>query len=107
MHLALLLSQATVAYAADLGLPPPPPPEPCVGCVGPWYLKGFVGAANPHVGGLDYELNGPNFEFFTKTSKARRCSAWAWVTTPAIISGSTSPASIAARSCSSLRTDIV
>jgi opacity protein-like surface antigen len=39
------------AYAADLGLPPPPP-EPCVGCVGPWYLKGFVGAANPEVDGI-------------------------------------------------------
>lgn len=22
---------------------------PCVGCVGPWHLKGFIGAANPHV----------------------------------------------------------
>lgn len=68
--LALLLSQATVAYAADLGLPPPPPPEPCVGCVGPWYLKGFVGAANPDVGGLDYELFGPNFEFIHKDMKS-------------------------------------
>jgi opacity protein-like surface antigen len=59
--LALLLSQATVAYAADLGLPPPPPPEPCVGCVGPWYLKGFVGMANPDVGSIDYELITPEF----------------------------------------------
>lgn len=59
--LALLLSQATVASAADLGLPPPPPPEPCVGCVGPWYLKGFVGAANPDVGSIDYELIDPEF----------------------------------------------
>lgn len=64
------MSQATVASAADLGLPPPPPPEPCVGCVGPWYLKGFVGAANPEVGGLDYELFGPNFQFFHKDIKS-------------------------------------
>jgi opacity protein-like surface antigen len=50
--LALVLGQTAVAYAADLGLPPPPPLEPCVGCAGPWYLKGFVGAANPHVGDI-------------------------------------------------------
>jgi opacity protein-like surface antigen len=68
--LALLLGQATAAYAADLGLPPPPPPEPCPGCAGPWYLKGFVGAANPDVGGIDYELFGPNFEFFHKDIKS-------------------------------------
>jgi opacity protein-like surface antigen len=49
--LALVLSQAGAAYAADLGLPPPPP-EPCVGCTGPIYLKGFVGMANPHVGDI-------------------------------------------------------
>jgi len=54
--LALVLSQTAVAYAADLGFPPPPPPEPCVGCAGPWYLKGFVGSANPNVGGIFDEL---------------------------------------------------
>ena len=50
--LALVLGQTAGAAAADLGLPPPPPLEmavPCVGCVGPWYLKGFIGMANPHV----------------------------------------------------------
>lgn len=51
--LALALSQTAAVYAADLGLPPPPPmEEPCVGCVGPWYLKGFIGMANPRVGGI-------------------------------------------------------
>jgi len=49
--LALMLGGATTAHAADLGLPPPPP-EPCPGCVGPWYLKGFVGMANPDVGSI-------------------------------------------------------
>ena len=48
--LALVLGQTAAAYAADLGLPPPE--EPCVGCSGPWYLKGFVGAANPDVDGI-------------------------------------------------------
>ena len=28
---------------------------------GPWYVKGFVGAANPDVGGIDYELITPDF----------------------------------------------
>jgi len=50
--LALVLGQTAAAYAADLGLPPPPEPEPCVGCAGPWYLKGFVGMANPEVGDI-------------------------------------------------------
>jgi opacity protein-like surface antigen len=53
--LALLMGQTAAAYAADLGLPPPPP-EPCVGCAGPWYLKGFVGAANPDVDRISDEL---------------------------------------------------
>lgn len=66
---ALALASAATAYGADLGLPPPPP-EPCPGCAGPWYLKGFVGAANPQVGGLDYELFGPNFQFFDKDIKS-------------------------------------
>lgn len=35
-----------MAAAADLGLPL------CPGCVGPWYLKGFVGMANPEVGDI-------------------------------------------------------
>jgi opacity protein-like surface antigen len=69
--LALALGQTMPVYAADLGLPPPPPlEEPCVGCVGPWYLKGFVGAANPVVGGIDYELHGPNFEFIHEDMKS-------------------------------------
>jgi len=50
--LALVLGQTAAAYAADLGLPPPPEPEPCIGCAGPWYLKGFVGMANPEVGDI-------------------------------------------------------
>lgn len=53
--LALVLSQTAVAAAADLGLPPPPPLEPCVGCAGPWYLKGFIGAANPNVDNIFVE----------------------------------------------------
>ena len=48
--LALVLGQTAAAYAADLGLPAPEPE--CVGCAGPWYLKGFVGMANPDVGGI-------------------------------------------------------
>jgi opacity protein-like surface antigen len=57
--LALVLSQTAVAAAADLGLPPPEP-ELCPGCVGPWYLKGFVGMANPEVGDIfaeEFEFN--------------------------------------------------
>lgn len=56
--LALVLGQTAGAAAADLGLPPPPleMAVPCVGCVGPWYLKGFIGAANPHVDEINTEL---------------------------------------------------
>jgi opacity protein-like surface antigen len=56
---ALVIGQTASAYAADLGLPPPPPleyPAPCVGCTGPVYLKGFIGAANPNVGDINTEL---------------------------------------------------
>lgn len=57
---ALASAPVAVANAADLGLPPPPPlPEPCIGCTGPVYFKGFVGAANPVVGDISSEL----FEF--------------------------------------------
>jgi opacity protein-like surface antigen len=67
--LALVLGQAAAAYAADLGLPPPE--EPCVGCSGPWYLKGFVGMANPEIGGIDYELITPEFfDFVHKDLKS-------------------------------------
>jgi opacity protein-like surface antigen len=64
--LALLLGQTAGAAAADLGLPPPPPAEaPCIGCTGPIYLKGFVGAANPHVDSIDSELFAfNNFQVF-------------------------------------------
>ena len=58
--LALVLGQTAAVYRRSRPSPPPPP-EPCIGCVGPWYLKGFVGAANPNVGGIDDELIGPNF----------------------------------------------
>lgn len=55
---ALALAPVTVANAADLGLPPPPPlePVPCIGCTGPVYFKGFIGAANPVVGDISTEL---------------------------------------------------
>jgi len=69
--LALVLGQTAMAYAADLGLPPPPPPEPCVGCSGPWYLKGFIGAANPNVGDIwaeEYEFN--DFTIYHKDMKS-------------------------------------
>ena len=53
----LAVAPATVANAADLGLPPPPPVEPpCIGCTGPVYFKGYVGAANPVVGDVNTEL---------------------------------------------------
>ena len=54
----LAVAPATVANAADLGLPPPPVEvaAPCVGCTGPVYFKGFVGAANPVVGNISTEL---------------------------------------------------
>ena len=58
--LALVLGQTAGAAAADLGLPSPPEPVPCVGCAGPWYLKGFVGMANPDVGDIfaeEFKLN--------------------------------------------------
>jgi opacity protein-like surface antigen len=70
--LALVLSQTGIAAAADLGLPPPPPEPVCVGCVGPWYLKGFVGAANPNVDKVHDELllTSPEFIFFDKDIKS-------------------------------------
>ena len=64
------MGQTAAAYAADLGLPPPEP-EPCVGCAGPWYLKGFVGAANPDVGDIfaeEFEFN--DFIVFEKDIKS-------------------------------------
>ena len=57
--LALVMGPTAGAYAADLGLPPPPPlpvVQPCIGCTGPIYLKGFIGAANPTVGDISSEL---------------------------------------------------
>jgi opacity protein-like surface antigen len=56
--LALVLGQTAGANAADLGLPPPPleMAVPCAGCVGPWYFKGFIGAANPNLGDINTEL---------------------------------------------------
>jgi len=58
---ALAMAPVAAANAADLGLPPPPPlePAPCIGCTGPVYFKGFIGAANPTVGSISSEL----FEF--------------------------------------------
>ena len=59
--LALVLGQTAWAHAADLGLPPIEPlpaPAPC--CGGPWYLKGFLGAATPNVGSIfteDFRTN--------------------------------------------------
>lgn len=71
---ALVLGQTVSAYAADLGLPPPPPveyPAPCVGCTGPVYLKGFIGAANPNVGDISTELFQFNdFEVFHEDIKS-------------------------------------
>ncbi|MEM7191411.1 MAG: outer membrane beta-barrel protein [Pseudomonadota bacterium] len=54
----LAIAPATAAQAADLDLPPPPPivEAPCVGCTGPIYLRGFIGAANPHVDDINSEL---------------------------------------------------
>jgi len=69
---ALVLGQTAVAYAADFGPPPPPPLEPCVGCGGPWYLKGFVGAANPQVDGISDELlsTAPDFVIYDHDIKS-------------------------------------
>jgi opacity protein-like surface antigen len=67
--LALVLGQTAAAYAADLGLPPPEPE--CVGCAGPWYLKGFVGMANPDVGGIfAEEFRTGDFTVFDKDIKS-------------------------------------
>ena len=69
--LALVAGQTAGAAAADLGLPPPPLEAPCVGCVGPWYLKGFIGAANPHVDEINTELFQFNdFEVFHEDIKS-------------------------------------
>ena len=61
------MGQTAAAYAADFG---PPPPEPCVECSGPWYIKGFVGSANPHVGGINYSLITPDFVTYDKEIKS-------------------------------------
>jgi opacity protein-like surface antigen len=68
--LALVLGQTAAASAADFG--PPPPEEPCVGCSGPWYLKGFVGAANPNVGDIFAEefRNNNTFVVYDKDIKS-------------------------------------
>jgi opacity protein-like surface antigen len=68
---ALLLGQTALASAADFG-PPPPEPEPCVGCAGPWYFKGFVGMANPNVDGISDELlaTAPAFVIFDHDIKS-------------------------------------
>lgn len=60
------------AQAADLGLPAPAPlPVPCVGCSGPVYLKGFVGAANPNVGDISTEAFATNnFDVFHEDIKS-------------------------------------
>jgi opacity protein-like surface antigen len=60
--LALVVSGTAGAAAADLGLPPPPPePLPAPACCGgPWYLKGYLGMANPQVGNIftsDFRTN--------------------------------------------------
>ncbi len=71
--LALVMGQTAGAAAADLGLPPPPPLEvaPCVGCAGPWYIRGFVGGANPHVDDISSELFQFNdFQVFHKDIKS-------------------------------------
>ena len=66
--LALLLGQTGAAAAADLGLPPP---APCDGCDSPWYFKGFVGAANPHVDDISSELFQTNdFQVFHNDIKS-------------------------------------
>jgi opacity protein-like surface antigen len=68
--IALALSQAATGYAADLDYAAPLP-EPCVGCSGPWYLKGFIGAANPDVGDIwaeEYQFN--DFQVFHKDIKS-------------------------------------
>jgi opacity protein-like surface antigen len=71
---ALAMAPFAAANAADLGLPPPPPLEvaaPCVGCTGPVYFKGFVGAANPVVGSINTELFQFNdFEVFHEDIKS-------------------------------------
>ena len=68
---ALLLGQTAAGYAADFG-PPPPEPEPCVGCAGPWYLKGFVGIANPNVDDISDELlvTAPDFVIYDHDIKS-------------------------------------
>jgi len=70
---ALAMAPVAVANAADLGLPPPPPlePVPCIGCTGPVYFKGFIGAANPVVGDISSELFQFNdFEVFHEDIKS-------------------------------------
>ncbi|HEX2449170.1 MAG TPA: outer membrane beta-barrel protein [Methyloceanibacter sp.] len=68
---ALALSQAATAYAADLGYTTPLP-EPCVGCGGPWYLKGYIGMATPDVDGIFDELllTSPEFVVYDKDIKS-------------------------------------
>jgi opacity protein-like surface antigen len=70
--LALALCPGATAYAADLGLPPPPPPPvPFVGCTGPIYLKGFVGAANPAVDDINIPFFADNdFQVFHEDIKS-------------------------------------
>jgi opacity protein-like surface antigen len=68
--IALALSQAATGHAADLDYAAPLP-EPCVGCSGPWYLKGFIGMATPDVGDIfaeEYQFN--DFTVYHKDMKS-------------------------------------
>ncbi len=47
--LALVLGQTAAALCRRSRPSATAAAEPCVGCAGPWYLKGFLGMATPDV----------------------------------------------------------
>lgn len=79
--LALVMGQTVAAKAGGDILPPPPPVvEPCIGCTGPIYLKGFVGAANPRVDGIHSELFEFNdFQVSPRHQELGLIRTWSWI----------------------------
>ncbi|MGI8725630.1 MAG: hypothetical protein ACR2J1_09855 [Methyloceanibacter sp.] len=79
-------------------------PVVCTTCGGPWYLKGFIGAANPVVGNIDNEIfDTGEFTIFHEDIKSAPLFGLGLGYDTGHYSASTSPANIAASRSSSRR----